>query len=124
MGLHAAAAQQPSEQVGVDAAQAVHADLPAKLVEHPGRRAGAAQPGKAPPRWLLRKLGEQKVERVGAGEQRQQMDPPELRGVQVVAPTAGGGTGNHLHDEVVGHKIAEAFEQGVGARRRKNRIHA
>lgn len=123
VGLDSIAAQQPAEQMGVDAAQGIHASLRAELMEHPGRGASAAQPGKAPPAGLLGKLGDQKIERVCAGQQRQQMHPPELRGAQAMPPPARGGAGKKIGDEIVGHQLAEEFEQAVGARGRKKSIH-
>jgi hypothetical protein len=109
--------------VGVDAAQPVHASLRAEFMEHPGRGASAAQPGETPPDGLFGKLGDQQIERVCAGQQREQMHPPELRGAQAMPPPARGGAGEEIGDEIIGHQLAEEFEQGVGARGRKKSVH-
>jgi hypothetical protein len=109
--------------MGVDAAQAVHANLRAEFIEHPGRGAGAAQPGKASPDGLFGKLGDQKIDRVCAGQQRQQMHSPQLRRAQLMPPPARRCAGEKSGYEIIGYQFAEKFEQGVGARGRKKSIH-
>jgi hypothetical protein len=123
VGLHATTAEQPPKQMSIDPAQTVHADLCAKLMEHPSGWQGAAQSGEAPPAGLLGKLCEQEIERVCAGQQRQEMHPPELRGAQVMPPPASGLPWQKFGNEIVGHKLTETFEQGVGPRRGKRCIH-
>jgi len=77
--LHAGAPQQPSQQMLVDAPQAAHAEVVAKFMEHPRRGAMPAQPSKPSPRRLLGQLRHDQVQRMGGGQQRQQMHAPKLR---------------------------------------------
>jgi hypothetical protein len=122
--LHAAAPQQTSEQVLVDAPQPLHAEVGAELVEHPGGGTVTPQPCEPPPRPLLGQLRDEEIERTGRRQQGQQMHAPELRRTESVTATAGVFARQELRKEVIGHVIVESFEQCARSNRRQSGGHA
>jgi hypothetical protein len=118
MRLHTSAAYEPSHQMPIDGPQPVDAGLPPKLVEHPGGRQHAAQPGEVPPGGLLRQLGHHQIERMRGRQHCQQMRAPQLRCTQGMSPTARKVTRTDLANEVIGNVRTHQFKQVVGAHRR------
>jgi hypothetical protein len=122
--LHSLPPQQPPDQMPVDGAQCTHAQGLPKLVEHPGGGQRASQPGEAPPGGLLGQLCHEEVERMGRGQDRQQMRAPQLRRAQGMTPAAGEVAPANPGDELVGDVGTQQFEQAVGADRRQRQTHA
>ena len=108
----------------VDGAQPVHPHLLSELMEHSSRGTNTVQPGESPPSRLFRKLRHYEIERMGGGQKRQQMNPPQLRGTQRVATTASEIPGAEAGDEIIWHVIGHPFKQEVGADRRQAIAHA
>ena len=71
MGLHSPARQHAPQQMLIDLPQTADPNLLAKLMEHPRRGQRAPQQTKPAPPGLFGQLRQQKVERMGGGEQRQ-----------------------------------------------------
>jgi hypothetical protein len=80
--------------------------------------------GKLPPSALLRQQLEQQVDGVNRGQQRQQVDTPQLCGAEMSRTTARGGVRPSLAEKPIGNERGELLKQGVGAGGRKQRIHA
>jgi len=115
--------QQPLQQMLIDPPQSAHADLLAKLMQHPRRRRLPAQPGEPPPHGLLRQLRHQQVQRMGRGQHRQQMDAPELGRTQGVAPATSKSAHTNLRNHAIRDIIRKPFQQSIGADRRQSCAH-
>jgi hypothetical protein len=122
--LAALAAQQAAQQMLINLAQSAYPQTITKLMEH--ARAGQlpAQVAETPPGSLFGQLGHQQVERMGGGEQRQQMHPPQLGRTQGTTPPARELAGRERLDEVIGHERRQQFQQPIGAGGRKKNSHA
>jgi hypothetical protein len=108
----------------VDGAQPVNTHLLSELMKHSRCGINTAQPGESPPSRLFRKLGHHEIERMGGGQKSQQVNPPQLRGTQRMATTAGEIPGAEAGDKIIRHITAHAFKQKIGADRRQNIAHA
>ncbi len=72
------------DQVFIDGAQRRHPGTGAKLMQHPdiGGALPVRQPGKASPSTLLRQQADHGIKTVRRGQQRQQVNPPQLGGAE------------------------------------------
>ena len=73
---------------------------------------------------LLRQHLKQQIDRMNRGQQRQEMEPPQLGRTEMSLATAGGSVRPLFMQKTVGNKRGKLFEQGVGARNREQRFHA
>jgi hypothetical protein len=99
--LHSLPSQQSSHEMLIDVTQSAHAHPLPKLMQHPGGRQGAPQPGEAPPRGLFGQLRYHQIERMRGRQRRQQMRAPQLRRTQDVTPSASEVARANLGNEVI-----------------------
>jgi hypothetical protein len=101
--LHTLATQQPLQQVLMDLAQPAHADLLPKFMPYPRARPMPTQPAEPSPSGLFGQLGHDPIQRMGRGQQRQQMHAPQLRRTPRAPTPAGELARVQIMDESVGH---------------------
>jgi hypothetical protein len=108
----------------IDPAQPAHPDLLTKLLQHPHPRPMPTQPAEAPPSSLFGQLRHHQVERVGRGQQCQQMRTPQLRRTQSATTPTRKSPWAKIVDESVRNIRGQQIQQAMGAGWRKNITHA
>jgi len=122
--LHALTPEQLLQQILVDPAQSAHPDLLTKLLEHPRPRPMPTQPTETPPSRLFGQLRHHQVERMGGGQQGQQMHTPQLWRTQSATTPTRKSAWAKIVDESVGNVRRHQIQQTVGASGRKNISHS
>jgi hypothetical protein len=108
----------------IDPAQPAHPDLLTKLLQHPYPRPMPTQPAEAPPSSLFGQLRHHQVDRMGRGQQSQQMYAPQLGRIQSATTPTGKPPRAKIVNESVGNIWGQQIQQAMGAGRRKNITHA
>jgi len=105
------------QDVLVDAAQTSDATAGAKLVQHPriGQAVAVRQLREAAPRPLFGQQREQQIELVHRRQDRQQMQPPQLGGMEQSAAATSPVRWPKGVDEIVGNMRCQSMQQGGGA---------
>lgn len=95
--------QRGFDQMFIDAAQAADSGVGAELMQHPHIRSPPpmTNPRKPPPRALLGKQADHGIETVRRGQQREQMNPPQLRRAEVMAAARMGSCGEEGVNELI-----------------------